>query len=618
MIHRVTTAPLPLTAGAVQLAAVVGALVGLSPWFSVGVASLLVGVALGARYGWRLGTAAGVGVVMLLVLLVLTGTRATGLPLAGTLAVCGAVIGLGAATRLPRRFGELAPRAGRAAWAPWIAAASGGVLISLAYVASLGLTRNLRLDWVMRNDSANNLTFARIVLERGGISVGGAENPAPLPAALVAVTASTGREGVPASDLLVHDLSAMAATWIALIALTCLLAGLVAATLAARADAPRWVVTASAAAGSLIVLSWLFTGYPMQFGFLNTHVALVILLAAALAVLSGDGAPWLGLSVVMAAGLLMLASWSPLVVIPAGLVVALALSRWRALRATRGVTLAVVLLSAVSLIAYGLGVALPVLLAQREALGGMGGAFSTGPVVFVTGGLAIAAALAAYRSMRALPSAAVTAVVVSSWIGLGVLLFNSRYQDDPWTYYPTKFAWMAVLVHVIIGIGVATAALAGDRVRGRLRVAGRVGLAVLALLVIAVIVIVPRWGQKGDAQQPLAFVAVGNAPSGYPVLAGYVLDFASSAQPTILWDSGFDGEGQVNIWVMQDRAGDLTSELRLLAFEIYDDDDLANLCRAQELMPGLEVHTQDPGLQERLLEECPTSTASFVVETPRR
>jgi hypothetical protein len=604
-----------IVAAALQLIALVAALLGASAWPSAGLAAIVVAVAVGSRFGYWLGTATAVVLMMLLVLLALTASAALHLPMDATLAIPSAALSIGcllAARRLPPavavpfRFGRLAPL---------LAASSGSALVMAALVLSQRLPDNLRLDWVMRNDSANNLIFARQVIARGGIAVGGDENPAPLPSALVGLTAAPFRSTVGESDLLAHDLGAMALTWAVLIALCCLLTGLVVASIVRRANVGEPYVTIAAGAGSLVVLSWVFSGYPMQFGFLNTHVALVVMLAALLAFLSSGASRWLTHGVLLCSCVVMLAVWSPLVVIPGALVAASIGASWPALRSTRGWRLAFILVAGGVLVAYVLAVTLPVLLAQRDALDSPGGVVNPGNATsFVVGAATIGLVIAVFGVLR-MEAIGLALVVVFAWVGLGALLYLSRDQPDPFTYYPVKFSWLAELVFVVISLGLAIS-IAGRLRRWRaVRVAGMVAI----LSVVAVVVgWVPTWGERNQAQHPLAFIAMGNAPSGLPTLGGYILDFTGPDRPAILWKSGFTGESAANIWILQVDSGSLDSELRSLAFASYFEKDPAVLCRIQELEgPGLAVHTQDANLETELAAVCPDSTARIVVEDPR-
>lgn len=599
-----------------QLATAVAGVSGGSAWPAVLLSAAITAVAVGRHVGYWLGLATAIAVSLVLVLSVLSVTPGLGVSMLAALAISAATVGAGALVSIGRSEARGAQPVTMIRALPALAGSVGGVLVFGALAVGSRLADNVRLDWVMRADSANNLIFAGDMIARNGIAIGGDENPAPLSQALVALTAAPGREAVSAGSLVAHDLTAMALTWTALIAVSCLLSGLVAAAVVRRAGGSWKFVSFAALGGSLIVLSWFFTGYPIQYGFLNAHVALIVLLVAVLAYFSASRAPWLGLSVILASTILILAVWSPLVVIPGALTVAFLISHWSGLRSARGARLALPLVAAVSLIAYGLAVTLPGLLAQGEALTEPGAVFNPGNnSVFVIGGGVAALAVLVFRSLRAPEPLAVIALVVAAWAGFGVLLYASRNLVDPFSYYPLKFAWMAELVFFILAVGLVVAFASGQKARSLPRMATiGVTVAVIAVMVATV----PAWGQKGDAQHPLGYLAVGEEAGSYATLADYILDFTGDEAPAVLWRSGFHREGPANVWIMQANAGELDSELRKLGFLSYVHPEATYLCRYAEITgPGLTVHTQDAGLEEELDVACPENAAVFIVEPPR-
>src|SRR5690606_27798038 len=96
--------------------------------------------------------------------------------------------------------------------------------------------------------------------------------------------------------------------------------------------AARFAVTGT----SLLPLGWFWTGYPIKFGFINAHVAYVVVLATVAAYLGLVRKPWLGLALQLLAAVLLILTWSPLAVFPAVLGVAhmaVVLRGWRELAA---------------------------------------------------------------------------------------------------------------------------------------------------------------------------------------------------------------------------------------------------------------------------------------------
>lgn len=601
----------------IQLLALAFSLVSGSPWPAVAVTAVLIGLTCRELWGGRLSFALCLTMSILTVFAVLILTSAFSLGMNATVTAVSTAIGLATAAVRFAHPAAVRPLPGLRSILPWLGAASGAVLTMGALAVSTGLPASARFDWVMRNDSLNNLTFARLAMDRQGIALGPDENPAPLPSALIAITSDAGRGHVASTGLLEHDLAAMAFIWAVLISLCAFAAGLLAATIVLRVGGPRWFATTAAAIGSLLVLSWLVTGYPLEYGFINTHVSILIAIVAMIAALEAPRAPWPAVSVTLACCVLMLATWAPLVVIPAALCLVLVITYRAQLLSLRGTRATIVIGAVTAVVLYGLAVALPILIEQRQALSARGGIYDTGHyTVFVVGAVLVVLAVATFRDRRSAAMWSVIAVVVATWAAVGALLFNGRYLPDPWSYYTVKLAWLSLVIYLIVGVGILLAALVRLTAKTAIRAAG---LVVVAAACAVLMMWTPALTRPADQRNPLQFIAQANEPSGYPLLNSYVLDFAASEHPTILFRSGFTGEGWVDTWLMQLAAGDFESELRELPFSMDADKGIDLLCRAGELMgPGLVVHTRDVSLAAGLDDTCPDHTMTVVVEEPRR
>jgi hypothetical protein len=619
-VKPVLTRALPWVGVAASAASGAGAIVGLPSWVVVGVAAALWLVVTARRLGYALAIPLALLGVASTITVVLLVTAAARLPMNESLGIAFGALGVAGGFLLARRT-PAQPAPALLERAIWVPSMVGAVVWVVSQVLTLRLAVNEMLSWVMRNDIANTLVFAHDVLYRTGITPGPRENPAPLPAALVAVTIAPARSAVPDETLLQHDLLLIAALWGALIALTCILAGMVAGSLARSSNAPRWMVASASALGSLVVLSWLFTGYPMEYGFINAHISLVVLLSAILVYLHSATSPAIGLTGLFVACAVMLTVWSPLVVIPAGLTVALAAVHRRELLGARGGRLAAVLVGACLLAVAFLVLALPPFLSQRQALTGAGGIYQPGTWVVFTlaAGVATAAFLVSRkRSMRLFVG--MIGVTASSLAGLGILLFISRRSPDPWTYYPIKFAWLAGLVLIVLLVGIAVGIVGVYAHNPALR------NVLTALVVVAVSVLVvwsPDLRPALNTMNPIDRLFRGHEVETYPLVTGLVLELSRPGQPVLLWESseyreiGEHIEGEANIWLVQMWTDSLSEKLdvRALAYQAYFDKSPEMLCRMAELMgPGLIVHTELPELEASIDRECPTNTIAFVVE----
>jgi hypothetical protein len=590
-----------------------------SPWINILLSGVPWVVGLGMRYGYTLAAPIALVVGLWVIIFSLMGTAWLRLPMPPTVALVFCLLCVGGCwyTWSMRRV-VMVPaidKSSRLGRLGWTAASAGAVLWLAAQVASYALPAFDRLNWVMRNDAVNNLMFARISLHDGGIPVGSLENPAPLPAGLLALSLAPGRASIPGARLLEHDLLATSWTWGGLIMIVCIASGATAGSIALRAGARRWVATSSAAAGSLMVLSWFFTGYPIEYGFLNTHVALPVLLAVVLMCLHAARAPWLALSGIAMGATVMLAVWSPLVVIPLAVGLATMVANWRRLRRTRGWPLAALVAAALQLLIYGICVSMPSFLAQKQALSGAGGIFDPGKwVIFALGAAVIVAAIFLFRNLMSPEFLSLSFLVIGGWAGLGVLLFVSRRAPDPWTYYPIKFAWLASLVYLVMLLGLIVALI--DRYFRR-RTLRAFGMSVLAGLLAVLVLWTPFIATSHVSMNPVDRLLRSQTLERFPTIAKYILAYTNPDTPEVMWQSNFDIEAEVNIWLIQLWAysDNEDAELRVLAYTSYSDRSPQMLCRIADLAgPKLVVHTANPMLEQDLRRACPSTRARIVVE----
>lgn len=108
---------------------------------------------------------------------------------------------------------------------------------------------------------------------------------------------------------------------------------------------------ATVCATSLLPLGWFWTAYPVKFGFINAHVALIVLLASVVGYLGTLRRPGLGIAIQAVATVLMPLTWGPLAVVPVSLALAHAVGGRKSLaRAPRGVRAGIVAAVACALV----------------------------------------------------------------------------------------------------------------------------------------------------------------------------------------------------------------------------------------------------------------------------
>jgi hypothetical protein len=605
------------TLGVLILAIGIACLAGLTSWIILVLAPVPWLLVLRSRLGGILAAAAVILVSFWLLLAVTMLTHVTHLPMLATVVSLWTIGGL-IAVALCWRDPRILRKPSVSAASLWLPSFLGGLIWLGVTVASNFVSGAARLSWVMLGDSANNILFARGILDVGGVATSVTDNPVPLPSVVMAIVMASGRGGVAPADLLRHDITAFGVVWALMIALTCFTVGALAGVIARSANARPLVVGIVAGGASLLPLSWFFTGYPIEFGFFNTHVSLPIIFTALLAYLVAERRPAIALGLLCVTATLTLAVWSPLVLMPAALGLVVIIRRWQALRVTRGAALWMLIVCAAQLLTYGLGVVLPGLLHQGYFLTSAGAAFGFHKWMIV--GLALAAlvlAVVAFRRVRNPVLLGAVAILVASAVGLGALLFVSRDQPSPWSYYPLKFAWLASTIIVVLIVGLA-AAVAVKYARPIL--VQLLCLAVIAAGTVTFLAWTPTAGHGYSAANPLHRVLGGDVLGQGDVVADKIFALSDPKQSSVLWHTGDKWEGSINFWVLQMWAGPTLKnlDLKYAAYGLYGDKSIKVLCKVVGWMGGgTDVYTSQAGLQEKLDNTCPAQHAHVVPESTR-
>lgn len=599
--------PLAVGLAALTLAAGIAVGVGAPAWIIFGVVAVSWALALGARLGGSVGLMGTLLGSFWLVLAVLAGTAALGVPMVPVAAVAWTALGLAGCLLLNAQ-----PPAA-AEFRRWAVVALPALSGSAAWIGTLLVAQVIpgaaRVSWVMAGDSANNVLFAREVVERNGIGFGVGENPVPLPAGMLGITMAGGRDAVDPADLLRHDITAFAQVWGLTVALSCFVAGLVAALVVRRITDRTLAIALAGGGASLLPLSWFLTGYPFEFGFFTAQLALPLVLAAFLAFLASERRPALGLAVQMIAGSVVLAVWSPLVVMPAALGAIILVRGFRRILATRGIELAVLIVALVQLVAFGLFSVLPILVDSASFLTAGGGAFAFRKwIVVLLAGVVAVGALAAFRRISDPVVLGAAGMVLGSGAGLGALLFASSRGSELWSYYPTKYLWLTCTVLVVLAVAMLAAVVARYLARTWMLVVGAVAIGGLAAGFLA---LTPQNGSGYAWMNPVERVARGEMfGSDGDRVADLIFQFSDPEQSHLLWQTDEAWGDAINFWVlhMWSRTMRDNFELKLAAYGLYDHEDVGELCRIVDLLGGgTIVHTSQSGLAEQVEAECPES-----------
>ena len=579
------------------------------------VAVLPWAVFLAARLGASLAITGSLFGALLLIMALQFATTPTGLPLLPTLTVVLAGLGGAGIAALVRQ-----PSPGRitrasATWA-WLAGLPGAVVWGLTLVLANVVPGAARFSWVLMGDTANTTLIARDVLLRNGLGVGGGANPVPLTSAMLAVEMAPGRASTPDSLLARHDILAIVGLAALSIAVLCVFAGAVVALMVRSAGARQAVTIAAGSAASLLPLSWFFSGYPLEFGFLSAQPSMVVVLGAVAAHFAVRRSPVASFVVQCLAATLALAAWSPLVLVPLALATVTAIRfRSRLWRAT-GASRVLLWLSIAQLAAFGFGVSLPAVIDAPTSLIAPGGVFSFRhwllPALAIA---AIALALLAFRRPLDDMVVAVAATALAAGVGLAFLLFIGRNLENPWSYYPLKFSWLMATTLVVLIAGAGAAACA--------RYVHRTWLLAVSLLLVAATTIgflewTPRSGAPYSGNTAVGHVIEGDLPGDGDHAAEAIFEDARPDEGHILWQSGDPLEGTINFWVWQLWANSMTDDfpLRTAAYGLYDHDSVGDLCDILDYMraPAVTIETQSTTLAADLDATCPTEASTVTVE----
>jgi hypothetical protein len=356
-----------------------------------------------------------------------------------------------------------------------------------------------------------------------------------------------------------------------------------------------------------VTLSWFVTGYSSEFGFFNTQLALIIIFAAVIVFLDSRHRPAQSLALLAVAATLLLATWSPLVVLPGALGAFVIARSFRALVSTRGTTLIWLAVAFAQLVAYALVVVLPGLLANGGALAVSGGEIAFPRVMLPASCLVvIALAVLASRWARAEVVQTTIALALGSVVGLAVLLLAAKGQ---WTYYPHKYAWMATAVLVVAAAGLLFPALNRLRLRRWLSV---VGVAVVMASLVTFILAAPQISTGERRLHPFARILEGKVWGAGDDVANRLFALADPRQPRLLWKSGDPHEGSIDFWLLQMQVKSIADgfDLRRAAYNIGFETTTSQLCTDLGLIGHrVEILTADRDLAAGLRGQCPETDA---------
>jgi len=481
----------------------------------------------------------------------------------------------------------------------------------LFYGASV--VRGMPLGWAMQGDAQFNTVLSRQIGASNGAALDDGQVLS-LAQGLMAMVHQPGRSAIPVDDLLLHDIARQANLWMLFILLSSVLAG----TIAERVlrDASIGVRLFGIVASGLLPLAWHITGYALNAGFYNVSLTLLTLELTFYFWLAFPRQPLWRSSILLALGVVMLGAWTPMAVIPAVLA---SWSAWEGLRTNPDRRALVVwAIMAAQFAAFVVTFVLPGFLEKSDVLSVSGSIIPLDRHIYVAVSVAAilmsvflgnahSAAPDGVDSARAKRHFAtgVALVALAAAAGTAFLVFQNRHLPDFWTYYPIKFAWIAMEMLVLLLFLGTVIFMTGLRARRLAMIAAGVSVSLLLLSVL----------QLNPPQQ-------GGTTSAFPILALAKNDSPADATlPLLTTVSGervffyrystLEQDTFMNQWQFQITAEDEFTPIREFAYTAVSS--VTDACDAARAWGGdVTVVTSRPIVARGLDARCPDLLTAVV------
>lgn len=554
--HRTAVAAAALLA----LAAVV--LVSMSPVIVVAVAAYAWGRVAVRRWGWG----AGVSLVVVgwasVTFFVLCLTPALHIDPSLVLAVVWAAMAIGAsfiAAPEPSlaQLAQLAPLPRGS----MIASLSGAAVWALAVGLAKVLPHGSGLSWAVYSDSSLDVWAIRQNVAHGGVHVYPSTNPRPVEHALTTSFLPPYHPLDSSSSTFVTEIGTHALNWSILIALTCVLAGLVVAEATRGIDRLRRAAPVFAGIMSLGVLAAPVTGVMLGRGQINGHLNLVLMLSAVLISIRAARAPHLAVAALLLNVTLLMLVWTPLAAVPGMLALTVAWQYRRDLVAGGSRTLMSLgpplIFFAWSLISFALDGMISLIKGgetAQESLVSIPTRYPQPvwlPLTFAA--FFGSAALRVAQTRRPTDLArSILPLLAGLALGAAPLFIPRGGFGGELGYYPARYLSMLTIVLVPVIVGLTLQLAACTTLLSRV-CAGSVAATVVTLAVVAPLPpSVSRWGYT-----PVD-VATGNAFGTHADVYDRIIAYASDDTLMLAWHDDPDFDFHINWMISVDDTGDRT------------------------------------------------------------
>lgn len=473
------------------------------------------------------------------------------------------------------------------------------------FIFVLQLLLNEHLAWVMRNDTVWNTVSARFVISDGGRITPDHPNAAPMTVWILALLMVAGRGEIPLTDLLSHDLSGVSQSLLLLTTFTAIFVALLA--LLGGTSRFKLVNFLIAAIGGSLPFTWFFLGYQASFGFINTAIALLVLLSLWSAWISRKQITIMIYPIIAVSSIVLLATWGPLVLVPAGILLSTVIEQRNTIfRNLRELVSAG--LSVFAVILYFLIFSFESLKSNGSALAADGGFFDFKPqyfviVLFILFGIGYLNSLITENSNFF----GLVMMGIFGTLGVAILTFQRRFLPEIWGYYPAKMAWILSMFFILLFFVFASQILV-KTIQEHFRASPTISLCLIVGLVLSCMCLSGPPSFR-DVFTPISALSKSGLGNNSQLVTGISqLALPGSKNLVARFQASPDQDLFMNNWLLQMQSETDKDPVRWFSYFLNGTDNQM-ICNAIEAWgDDVVVQTKDLSLEEQLRSICTLQT----------
>jgi hypothetical protein len=509
-------------------------------------------------------------------------------------------------------------------------------VVLVAYLILQHHGKNYGIAWAMSGDARDHVQIMRSIISSGGLTVHELKSyPAIVNTVSAIISVADGRSGLLPGDLMVHDVQAVASTYVLSIIgiATLFMASLYQFVPKVVRELRRIPValTTTMLACAGIAVTPLVLGTALNEGYLSAYGALPIALAVVVLALDLCERPSFPMLVLLGVGtVITMFSWTMLVIVPgsAALIVALVYIRRVVVRRDHLVAYLrerwVWLLAAA--FSYGLIMVLAIAtVVQRRVLEtqlSLPGAIiaPSEKLLFLVGLVSLGFLCVSPTSLRKLRLAIPIACAVLGMIAVHWINTLAHTQGPAWTYYAAKTEWL--IASSIVWVAFVPIAISASKTRVPTRAGSwlPVFATVQALAFSTVIYLLLTITTTLTSPIPIAFRGwtqpaakevsivqqIGNKKAHFAVwnYLNAVDDRLGNFWAGLIWDTTGTGLRK------RDQVGQYSS---FIEWAYFEQDTAPSICDVAKSSPGVIIVTRDASLRKEMDESCPSNGARIIV-----